>query len=93
MSRVYSLGSWFSASMAVALLAMSLMLVPQSRALADGGGVSRTPCPCSDNPCGIACTGQPSNACGNGQCAHTPPETCGGCGGCHRATNGICTCQ
>src|SRR5262245_11232441 len=38
MKRVYGLASWFLNAMAVVLLLCSVLLVPQSRALADDGG-------------------------------------------------------
>ena len=82
MSRVYSLGSWLLGSMAVALLAISFILVPTGRALADNGGAAG-PSSCSggDAQCNNDCVGNKPS--GFGICYHTckntPINICGEC--------------
>jgi len=94
MSRVYSLGSWLSSSMAVALLAISLILVPQSRSLADTGDGPNAPLKCVRNAnfnCNQSCDGQgaPCNK-PNYICTKVGAD-CNGCA-CLLDTDGLCRC-
>ncbi len=80
MCRLYAFGAWLTGSMALALMAVSLVLVPQSGAFADGPD---TVYYClGDATCSVNCTG--AGACEGKLCNATYGNlnygtTCGDC--------------
>jgi hypothetical protein len=83
MYRVYESASWFVGSVAVALLAISLVLAPQARVVADSGGPDGGGTKCF----GINCQTQDCFRTGRNMCNKTGnecmqtknPPLCGAC--------------
>ncbi len=97
MSRYLQAGSGFLVSLGVLLLVVSLVLVPASKVMADGGGGNACPgnTPC-DQGCHAAqttcrtlydCATQADGTCG----CNAPPAGCYLCN-CYLVTGGGCTC-
>jgi len=64
MVRFLSLTTWLCTTLGVALLACSIVLVPDHLALGDEGGGSSLPPTCAgDVPCDSGCTQAPRNMC------------------------------
>jgi hypothetical protein len=91
MCRLYAFAAWLTGSTALALMALSLLLVPHNSVFADGPDV---PSGCVGDACSVNCTG--AGDCDRKACNADPnPANCGACG-CRRvpdANNGFkCQC-
>src|SRR5689334_21499249 len=86
MHRTCLTASWFFGTLGVLLLVCSLMLVPQSRALADDGtGVGLAPAKCPGKPCDPTynCQGYLPPNCSNGDSDCQAPVDGVDCSPCH----------
>src|SRR5262249_9955113 len=93
MSRLYAFGAWLTGSMALVLVALSLVLVPQNSVFADGpdepsGCLGNADCSVTCYPFAGDCTGR---TCNKGQGTDPYFESkCGACG-CVRVGS-FCNC-
>src|SRR5260370_9445588 len=86
-SRIYTMASWFWSCLAVALLVISILVVPE-QALADGGTDQS---PAQKSPCGGTNGGV--NTCVNA-CPTFPFNPCGGSNtGCNSGLIGCTVCN
>jgi hypothetical protein len=69
MSRLYAFGAWLTASMAVALMVLSLVLVPQNSVFADNGPFEPSGCSLNQSVCSNGCVGV-------GACENNPTKKC-----------------